>query len=254
MASPVLVKPVIHPKQGSSSLPWWLTPTAEAVGLGLFTLYALWVVLFNAVGEYGNYLSPFYSPNIAGFMGLKHFPLPALLVIWAPLGFRSTCYYYRKAYRRAFFLDPVACTIPERRGTHYGGEIHFPFNLLHLHRYFLYLAIIVLAFLWKDVVSSFIFKNGFGVGLGSIILLINVVLLSAYTFTCHSFRHMVGGNLDCFSCTAHRSKTRYGFWKLVSTYSPRHPNFAWASLASVFFADLYIRLLIFHVIKDVRFF
>ncbi len=32
-----------------------------------------------------------------------------MLVLWIPLGFRATCYYYRKAYYRAFFFDPPAC-------------------------------------------------------------------------------------------------------------------------------------------------
>ena len=31
---------------------------------------------------------------------------------------------------------------------------------------------------------------------------VNAFLLMMYTFSCHSFRHFVGGGLDCFSCSS----------------------------------------------------
>jgi len=34
---------------------------------------------------------------------------PALLILIFPLGFRFTCYYYRRSYYRAFWWSPPAC-------------------------------------------------------------------------------------------------------------------------------------------------
>src|SRR5207249_2785889 len=86
---------------------------------------------------FGNYISPFYSPEIFGdsphsWFGPKPgwWPgwllfSPALLVLWAPAGFRVTCYYYRGAYYKAFWADPPACTVGEPRNS-YWGERSFP--------------------------------------------------------------------------------------------------------------------------------
>ena len=72
------------------------------------------------------------------------------------LGFRLTCYYYRKAYYRSFWLSPPACAVAEPH-SRYSGETRFPFNLQNLHRYALYLAIPVLAILWWDALEAFRF-------------------------------------------------------------------------------------------------
>ena len=80
---------------------------------------------------------------------------------------------------------------------------------MNAHRYFLYLATIVLGFLWYDAVRAFFFEARrlaeLGVGLGSLVLLANVVLLSLFTFGCNSLRHLVGGKLDCFTCSRRRA-------------------------------------------------
>src|SRR5262245_43066764 len=87
---------------------WWPGPTATAVGLLAFVVYSTWAALVGAHYEWGPYLSPMYSPLIpTGWLPLPE-PLrklvsPALLILWAPGGFRVTCYYYRKAYYRALF-------------------------------------------------------------------------------------------------------------------------------------------------------
>ena len=172
--------------------------------------------------------------------------------MWVPAGFRATCYYYRKAYFRSFFRDPVSCMIPESRAQ-YAGETAFPFILNNLHRYMLYLAIIVLAFLWRDTFDAFFFNGQFGVHLGSLLFLVNVLLLSGYTFGCHALRHLVGGNLDCFSC-ARGGRVRYRFWQWVNPLNHRHAFWAWASLFSVSFVDIYIRLLLAGAITDPRLF
>ena len=65
----------------------------------------------------------------------------AMLILWAPAGFRFTCYYYRGAYYKAFWADPLSCAVGEPRKT-YRGEKKFPLILQNVHRYFLYFAII----------------------------------------------------------------------------------------------------------------
>jgi hypothetical protein len=239
-----------HPARRREA-PWWLQPTYTVVALGLFSLYAIWEAFFHNTGRYENYLSPFFSPDVRT-IGIR--VLPALFVLWVPLLFRGTCYYYRKSIYRSFLWDPPACAIPERTGRRYNGETRFPFNLMNLHRFFLYLAIIVLIFLWKDAIDAFFFpKTGFGVGVGSLLMLLNVVLLSLYTFSCHAFRHLVGGNLNCFSCERN-PRTRYRLWRIVSNWNRNHSVWAWVSMFSVWATDLYIRLLIMGVIHDVRLF
>jgi hypothetical protein len=199
-------------------------------------------VAFGNVGHgwlTGPYLSPFYSP----VLNFGWWPLSsAFLVAWVPLGFRATCYYYRKAYYRAFFWDPPACAIGEPKlRKHYRGERSFPLVLNNLHRFFLYVALIVLAVLWIDTVRAFYYHGGFYVGVGSVLMLANVILLSVYTFSCHALRHLVGGSVNCFSCTA-GGNVRHGLWGLVSNMNPYHGSFAWASLISVMAVDIYIRL------------
>ena len=134
-------------------------------------------------------------------------------MLWAPLGLRATCYYYRKAYYRSYFLSPPACAVGGRKG--YSGESRFPLILQNAHRYFLYFAIVVLAFLWYDAGRAFFFDADgggleFGIGLGSLLLLLNVVCLTAFTFGCNSLRHLVGGRLDCFTCSRTRPRARQG--------------------------------------------
>ena len=234
---------------------WWLQPVAQAIGLGGLGLYATWAALQGAHYEFGHYLSPFYSP----LWKPSWWPLsPAFLILWMPLGFRATCYYYRKAYYRAFFADPQACAVGELKSKGYCGELKFPFILQNLHRYFLYLAILILAVLWWDVVRAFTFPqaNGtvrFGIGMGTLALLFNTSLLTLYTFSCHSLRHLIGGKLDCFSCAA-AGGPRHKTWSVVSVLNGHHMAFAWWSLFAVSFADLYVRLCSMGVIHDVVFY
>jgi len=227
---------------------WWLELVPVILVLGAFTVYATWRTLENNYYEFGSYLSPFYSP----LLRFRWWPFsPAILILWAPLGFRATCYYYRKAYYRAFFLDPPACAVGEPRSHGYRGETAFPLILQHLHRYFLYLALIFLLILWYDAVRSFWFKGTFGVGLGSIVLTVNITLLSFYTLSCHSLRHIIGGKVDCFSCVAF-GEQRYRAWQGLSFLNEHHMLFAWLSLFSVGLADLYVRLVASGSINDLR--
>lgn len=229
---------------------WWIEPAAVGLGFAVFIAYSTYRALMGTDYEWGPYLSPFYSPKIS----LSWFSLsPAFLILWIPAGFRATCYYYRKAYYRAYFLDPPACAVGHLGGSKYVGENAFPYVLQNLHRYFLYLAIIVIGFLWYDAIVAFNWDGSFGVGVGSLIMLANVVLLSNYTFGCHAFRHLVGGKLDCFSCSS-SAKSRYKIWEWVSKLNEHHMFWAWLSLFSVGFTDFYIWMVASGTVQDLRLF
>src|SRR5438309_2872750 len=224
--------------------------------LGGFGLYATLRAFEGKFYEAGPYLSPFYSPLIDASHHWWHYS-PALLILAFPLGFRVTCYYYRKAYYRAFFLDPPGCAVGESHAHRYSGETRFPFILQNLHRYFLYVAIVFLGILWYDAITAFWFPSAtgkhFGVGIGSLVLLANIILLTGYTLSCHSLRHIVGGNVDCFSCVV-AGGPRHGAWRGVSFLNERHMLFAWLSLFSVGLADFYVRLVASGAIRDMRLF
>ncbi len=230
--------------------PWWAEWLGVAVGLGMLFGYA-GVAAFLGQGEWGPYLSPFYSPVFLQLphLGLHvpHFIPVALIPLVVIIGFRATCYYYRKSYYRAFFADPAGCAVGESRSK-YEGETKFPFLIQNAHRYFMVLATFFLLFLWWDAIVSFFPVLGgksaeFGAvhcGLGSVIMLVNVILLTGYTLGCHSLRHLVGGKNDCMSC----APSQLAGWKSASKFNAKHMEWAWASLTSVCLTDLYIRVLI----------
>ncbi len=235
---------------------WWVYPTNVALWLSLFGAYSFWTIVFFQRDSYHQYLSPFYSPLIAA----GRIPVsPALLIFWIPLGFRATCYYYRKAYYRAFFQDPPACAIreprlaarlsPTGRGRRYRGETRLPFVLANLHRLFLYLAIAFVVIFVIDTVTAFSYHGHIGIGLGTALILVNTVALGLYTFSCHSLRHLIGGGLDCFSC-AFAGRPRFQLWRLTSWLNLRHSTWAWISLTTVILTDLYIHLLQYGVVHD----
>ncbi|NMP22497.1 hypothetical protein [Sulfobacillus harzensis] len=252
MAQPLESSSATRP-QGSAKKekPYWVEPLITMVVLGVWVLYSLWEIFFHNSGTYQNYISPYFSPGVGKWFGWHL--LDGLYVAWVPFLFRFSCYYYRREYYRGFFWDPPGCAVHDKPRPRYSGETKWPLAFNNLHRYAWYLAFIVLVFLWKDAVQAFFFKNGFGVGIGSLLLLINAVLLTFYTFSCHAFRHMVGGKKDCFSCDG-KPTTSYKLWNRVSSWNVFHGTWAWASLASVWAADLYIRLLSMGVIHDVRLF
>lgn len=230
---------------------WWVEIIPIVLVIGGFSLYATWRAFEGRFYEWGPYLSPFYSPLIDAHHQWWKLS-PAVLILGGPLGFRATCYYYRKALYRAFLLDPPACAVGEGRRS-YSGEIRFPLILQNLHRYFLYLAVIFLAFLWHDAIRAFFFDGKLGMGVGTVLLVVNVCLLSLYTFSCHSLRHLAGGKLDCFSCATF-GKPRYTAWRGISVLNERHMLFAWMSLFGVALADFYVRLVSSGAVQDVRLF
>src|SRR4051794_5099185 len=136
---------------------WWLAPTLTVAGLSAWLIYGLvHIELQNwyfAEGPGFRYLTPFYSPCISNgcIPEAAHFGrfLPDVPVIpYAALSlpflllFRLTCYYYRRAYYRSFWLSPPACAVPDAHSK-YTGETRFPLIFQNLHRYAFYAAVII---------------------------------------------------------------------------------------------------------------
>ena len=238
---------------------WWVGPALTVTMLMTFIVYTTWAALVNEYYYAAPYLSPFYSPCLSTScdhvtLALFNWTLsPAILILWAPAGFRLTCYYYRKAYYRAFWFSPPACAVRDGH-KRYTGETRFPLLIQNLHRYLFYVAtFVVVPFLWWDVLIAFRFPTAaghheFGIGLGTLVLLANAALLSLYSFSCHSCRHLCGGRLDVLS----KAPTNLSLWRFMSRLNEHHMGFAWVSLMSVMVADLYVRLLSMGVISDLR--
>ena len=261
MAAPELVWKNGRFGQTSRRDTWWSAPLLVLLGLGSFLIYANWAAFQGVHYWSGPYISPFYSPELWGdsphaLFGPKPawFPSflpysPAFLILWIPGLFRFTCYYYRGAYYKSFWADPPACAVGEPRKT-YLGERSFPLIMQNMHRYFLRLSYPVWGFLAYDALKAFHFADGYGVGLGSIILTVNVVLLGGYVFGCHAFRHLAGGSIDQISNHPARKK----LYDCVSCLNGNHKKWAWASLFSVGFSDVYVRLCSMGIWSDWRMF
>ena len=227
---------------------WWLPPLTQGLLLSALITYANWAAYQGKDYQVGGYLSPLYSPLITG----DWLPVPpSFLILLPPVLFRATCYYYRKAYYRSYFLDPPACAVAEPRGTGYRGETAFPFVLQNLHRYLFYATLCYLPFLWHDVVNAAFFDGTFAIRVGTLVILANTTALTLYSFSCHSLRHLIGGRLDCFSTCA-LARARHQAWEGVSVLNARHMLFAWVSFFTVCSADLYVRLLASGAIVDLR--
>ncbi len=238
---------------------WWVIPAAYGATLLVVGLYLLYAVFINNNYYWEPYISPMYSPCLTGNCvggGWGWFPsidpvTPALIVIIFPAGLRATCYYYRKAYYRSFFLSPPACAVAEP-AKRYKGESRFPLVVQNVHRYFFYITLVFNAILTYDAVIAFRDHQGsWGhAGLGTLVLVINAILLWAYNASCHSCRHAVGGRLRHFS----KHPVRYKLWSQATRLNARHGQIAWASLVWVALTDLYIRLVASGTIIDPRFF
>ena len=261
--------PAMRPRFGETMRrdAWWVQPLSALLPLSAFIVYATWAAFQGKHYTFGPYLSPFYSPEIFGssphaWFGPKPawWPTwllfsPALLILPFPGLFRLTCYYYRGAYYKSFAADPPACAVGEPRKG-YWGEASFPLILQNVHRYFLYIAFgflillahdVWLAMWWPDPATR---KAVFGIGVGTIVLAINVTLLAGYALGCHSMRHLMGGYLDQLA----RSPVRKRLYDCSSCLNRGHMRWAWCSLFSVGFADLYVRLCSMGIWTDWRLF
>jgi len=246
---------------------WWLQPLLTFFGLSTFIVYSTWRAFhgqhFLAVEGGANYLSPFFSPVIYfhdlptltaelksalaahAWLGIMpgwvpHWVSPSFFILWAPAGFRFTCYYYRGAYYKAFWADPINCSVSEPRNG-YRGEHKFPLIFQNIHRYFFYVAAAFIFILGYDAWQGMWFTaegggREFGIGIGSLVLWGNVFLLGGYTFGCHSFRHLIGGGINKLSKAPLRSKC----YDCVGCLNSKHMVWAWFSLVWVGFTDLYV--------------
>jgi hypothetical protein len=246
---------------------WWAMPLITFLVFSSFVIYVTWALLQGEHYWYGNYLSPLYSPELFGVsphsvFGPWRWPWlpfvkysPAMLILVFPLAFRMTCYYYRGAYYKAFWADPPSCAVGEPRHD-YRGEAKWPLLIQNVHRYALYFALAFIVLLSIDAWHALWFndpKTGhlkFGVGIGSLIMIVNVVLIAGYTLGCHSLRHLVGGILDQMS----RAPVRKKAYDCVSCFNRHHPKWAWFSLVWVGWTDIYIRLCSMGVLTDWRLF
>jgi hypothetical protein len=243
---------------------WRQAPAVTAVLLSIWVGYATVRVLTGHwywVEQY-HYLTPFYSPCVSG----ECVPGSSSLGTWIPalppiipyafvslpfvLGFRLSCYYYRRAYYRAFWRSPAACAVREPHAK-YSGETKFPLIMQNLHRYFFYMVVAISVLNTWDAAQAFRGPDGnFGFGLGSLIILGNVILLWAYTVSCHTCRHITGGRLKHFS----KHPVRYWAWTQVSKLNAKHMQLAWTTLGTLMLTDLYIMLVAAHAINDLRIF
>jgi hypothetical protein len=234
---------------------WIVRPGLIAFGLIGFIIYAAVSAVFG-IPYFGvdyvaqGYHSPFFGIDLGGALNLPAWFSAAILVLWIQVLFRGTCYYFRGAYYKAFFLDPPACAVGEPSvHRRFAMENKLPFILMNAHRFALYLAFIPLVVLWWDLVVSMSHDGHFRLGIGVFLIAADAILVSLYVFSCHSFRHLVGGSVDCFSCTA-STQTRHGIWKWVSRINVHHGKYAWLSLASIIVVDLYVRALALDIINE----
>jgi hypothetical protein len=221
---------------------YWVQPVVTFTVLTSFVAYASWAAFVNKnyfVGSsfHRNLISPFYSPCLTASCvpGASHTATiswwtisPALLILIFPLGFRMTCYYYRKAYYRSFWLAPPACAVSDGFGL--------VFNVI----------------LTIDAIVAFQqpgTPSGIGISVGTVVLVVNATLLWLYSLSCHACRHLCGGGVKQFS----KAPIRHKLWKFVTPLNGKHMLFAWMSLVFVAFTDLYVRLVASGTIHDYGF-
>ena len=239
---------------------WWLQPLGVFLALTAFVVYSAWRVFSGKYYYSAPYISLFYSPCLTTQCVEGAEPggpiswwmlSPSLLIAWIPLTFRFSCYYYRKAYFRSFWLSPPACAVAEPHTT-YSGERKLPLILNNLHRYALYLALILNVILTIDAVMAFRTPDGkWGyLGLGTLILTFNAVALWFYTLSCHSCRNITAGRITHFS----KHPVRYKLWTQVSKLNTRHQQLAWTTLATLAITDFYVMSVAAGWINDIRFY
>ncbi|HEX4126580.1 MAG TPA: hypothetical protein VHX67_03275, partial [Acidimicrobiales bacterium] len=254
---PTTTPVVIGAPRGGPDVPtlrkdgWWVEPLITASILLAFVIYSTWAAFigknyYAGADLHRDLISPFYSPCIAnscvpGSHTFGTLPFwnysPALLILIFPLGFRLTCYYYRKAYYRSFWLSPPACGVADAHGG-YTGETRFPLILQNIHRYFFWLLLIFNCILTYDAILAFRQPGlGIGISVGTVVLCANAVFLWLYSLSCHACRHFCGGQVKSFA----KHRTRYKMWKFVTPLNAHHMRFAWISLFGVALCDLYVR-------------
>lgn len=239
---------------------WWIPPISLGVSFFLFAVYSLAVTIFDfnaGIHTFGNlvgthYNSPFYGPE-PWFSWPAFLPF-AFFTLWAPFGFRGTCYYMRRVYYRSFFAGPPACAVDglSKFKGKYKGESKLPWVLNNFHRYFMYLAVILALYHWYEAIHSFVFigasGNEFGMGIGTILAVLDATTLTLYVSTCHAFRHMMAGRIN------RQGKISAPIAKFLDKLNPYHGRFFWLSLTTVWIWDIYVRLMGHGILDVVRLF
>ncbi|HUX04332.1 MAG TPA: hypothetical protein VMV53_05425 [Acidimicrobiales bacterium] len=243
---------------------WWVQPVITVAVLTAFIIYSTWAAFQNRYYYVGasvnrDLISPFYSPCLAnscvpgsshGFI-LSFWNLsPALIILIFPLGFRFTCYYYRRSYYRAFWWSPPACAVADAHAT-YSGETRFPLLMQNMHRYFFYAGLVFNTILTYDAIRAFRQPGlGWGVTIGTLVLSLNALLLWMYSVSCHACRHLFGGHVKSFK----KHPIRHFFWKVMTPLNAKHMNLAWTSLIFVALTDVYVRLVASGALTDYKLF
>ena len=266
-------RPVVAPGDTVPAVKWQAVWTRERlhtlVVLGIFILYGSFRAFENnyfdipmmaahglfaeADGAVPHLLSPFYSPP------LHHLPFwpawlsPSLFLLAFPGSFRFTCYFCRRTYYRAIFGTPPSCAAKEvMKRSNYTGEREFPLYVQNLHRYTLYFIMVFVFFHWIHLAEALKFGEGkYGVGVGTLVCAVDTVLLTLYVFSCHSFRHLIGGLRNRFSGSK-RTEREHKIWSGITKLNERHGIFFWASLYSVGLFDLYVRSVASGAIPDLH--
>ncbi len=267
-AGSVTETPVAIGKRGGPDKPtlrtdgWWVEPVITVVILTSFVVYSTWAAFvgknyYAGASLHRDMISPFYSPCIANscvpgshtFGTLPFWNLsPALLILIFPLGFRLTCYYYRKAYYRSFWWSPPACAVADAHGS-YSGESKIPLILQNVHRYFFWILLVFNCILTYDAIIAYRQPGlgaGWGVSVGALVLTFNAVFLWLYSLSCHACRHFCGGQVRSFA----KHPVRHKLWKAVTPLNAVHMRFAWISLFVVALSDVYVRLVASGTITD----
>ncbi len=243
---------------------WWIQPLVIVSVLTAFVIYSTWAAFQNkyyfvGANVHRDLISPFYSPCLGGtcvpgakfaFTWSAWTLSPALLILVIPLGFRLTCYYYRRSYYRGFWFSPPSCAVADAHRS-YSGETRFPLVLQNSHRYFFYLGVVLNCLLTYDAVLAFRQPGlGWGVTVGTIVLVVNATLLWLYSLSCHACRHLCGGQARSFK----NHPLRYRLWKFATPLNAKHMNLAWVSLIFVGLTDVYVRLVASGVLTDYKLF
>jgi hypothetical protein len=127
-----------------------------------------------------------------------------------------------------------------------------------MHRWFFYAGLVFNVLLTVDAILAFRGPVSEGskvmewghMSTGTLVLLLNATLLWGYSLSCHTCRHTIGGRLKHFS----KHPVRYKLWTRISFLNHYHQQFAWVSLAGVWFADFYVRSVSTGLFHNIYFF
>ena len=165
-----------------------------------------WATTTSTRAGGAHYLSPFYSPDLQSCGTRRRRSPYAFLVIWVPLGFRAHVLLLPQGVLPGVL--PRAAGLRGRRaprGAATAARRRCRSSCRTCTATSCYLATIVLGFLWYDAIRAFFFRRDGRSSSASAsarwCCSPTWSLLSLFTFGCNSVRHLVGGRLDCFTCS-----------------------------------------------------